>query len=88
MRKDNNTDSERVLFMAVENDEVKGEVYLERELVSALKDLKLERNKFKALEKELSEVKEHSKNFNKKSEELENTIINVKFDSEKTKIIK
>lgn len=38
-------------------EKVKGEVELEKELVSALKNLKVERNNIKVLEKELSELR-------------------------------
>ena len=61
---DSENDTKKVLFMARDNwkqypkyDEDEGEVYLEMELVSALKSLKIERKNVKALEVELSELR-------------------------------
>jgi len=50
-------------------DEEECEVYLKRELVSALKDVKIERMKVEALVAKLSEVKRHAKGLNKNTEE-------------------
>ena len=63
---DSDSDSRKVLFMAFEeniennedNCEEEGEVNLEGELISALCDLKKERNKNKYLKEELSKMKE------------------------------
>ena len=63
---DSDSDSRRVLFMAFEenientedNFEEEGEVNLEEELISALCDLKKERNENKQLKEESSKMKE------------------------------
>ena len=66
--------------MALENDEEdyeEGEVDLEVELICALSELKRERNKNKSLKEELIKLKEGSQNPNKKSEEVQQIIINI-----------
>jgi hypothetical protein len=79
------SDSERVLFMEVEDDsEEEGEVDLREELISALEELRKERKKNKSLKEELK-MKEGSQNSN--SEEIEQMITSLKIQIEEDKRI-
>jgi hypothetical protein len=87
---DSDSDSERVLFMALENDkeyyEEEGEVDLEAELINALSEIKRERKKNKSLKEELIKLKEGSQN-PKNSEEVQQMIMNLKVQVEEARRI-
>ena len=95
---DNDTDSRRVLFMVLETQEEttennegeyeeEGEVNLEEELISSLRDLRIERKKNMYFKEELSNQKEDFQNPSKNSEEAKHTIIDIRIQLEESKVI-